>query len=365
MPRMTLRKWLDQPNPEFNVDPRIRASTHQTENDRIHMKGWRPWKGFNLQQINTLFGHILDAEYNFPDLKPIEKAHLVVANEPTLEFAVSHWNLEIVNTALRVVTRNGPHLLWSCGASAKFPSEKRPDWSAVRNDTSNIDRPSYITGDTKMLGPRFPAWAQTQTNAEGDWERHPLRTQAECLLQVLGYAAEANTRYAYLLGPYELIVIRAGASLDSNVPNADSIAASRPKRQQSRPDPNYGRNTSSPPPSSPPSLYPSSLPVTPRVQPCNDSATPASARRLPYLPSTPIAGSGSRYADSSPGKRALNMHDPLIKVVKWQSPTDGLTANMTMFVVHYSAGVEWEWKDDYPEFSKDPALRAALGLPKP
>ncbi|KAL1647117.1 hypothetical protein SLS58_002888 [Diplodia intermedia] len=360
MARMTLRRWLDQSDPKFEVDPRVRASTHQTDSS-IHFDSWEEWKGFNLKEINALFGHILDTEYTFPDLDEIEGAHLVIANEPTLEFVVSQWSLKIVNAALKVVTRDGPRLLWSCGASARLSSDKRPDWSAVLSDTRTVDRLSHITGDTKMLGPKFPHMAQV--NNSGRWKDQTQKTQAECLQQVLDYAAELNTRYAYLLGPFELIIIRAKSSSDSSMPNADSIAASRPKRQQSRPDPNYSRNTFSPPPSSPPSLYPSSLPVTPH-HPRNDPAMPASSRRSPYLPSTPVADSGSRYADSSPAKRKQNMDTPLVKVIKWQFPNDGLTVCLAMFVLHYSAGIEWEWKEDYPELSKDPALRAALGLPK-
>ncbi|KAL1616657.1 hypothetical protein SLS54_008224 [Diplodia seriata] len=360
MPRMTLRRWLDQSDPKFDVDPRVRASTHQTDSS-VHIGGWEEWEGFNLKEINALFGHILDTEYTFPDLDEIEDAHLVIANEPTLEFVVGQWSLKIVNAALKVVTRDEPRLLWSCGASARLRSDKRPDWSAVLSDTRTVDRLSHITGDTKMLGPGFPKKASV--NRSGGWKDQKERTQAECLQQVLGYAAELNTRYAYLLGPFELIIIRAKSFSGCSMPNADSIAACRPKRQQSRPDPNYSWNTSSPPPSSPPSLYPSSLPVTPH-QPRNDPAMPASSRRSPYLPSTPVASSGSRYADSSPTKRKQNMDTPSVKVVKWGCPNGGLTVCLTMFVLHYSAGIEWEWKEGYFELSQDPALRAALGLPK-
>ncbi|KAL0253433.1 hypothetical protein SLS55_010412 [Diplodia seriata] len=323
MTRMTLKKWLAQPNPSFTVPKKNRPSTHQTQAADAEMDGWVQWKGFSMDEINKLFGPILNKVYDFPNPpSPIQPAHKVIANEDALEFATYQWNVQIVNMALQVVAKGKKYLVWGPKGACKPTGQKIPDLTAVYSDTTSYERTNHIAGDTKMLEPSFPKKSVTQ-------ESPSQNLAAKCLKQVLGYGIELGTRYGYMLGPHQLVVIRFSAAPANDSTTTSSIAATRPRRQRS------GRRTTrfdTPPPTSRP---------------------PRTARSQSPVNSSP-------WKESPRAGRAKDKARPEVQTVSWVTSKTGLSVCLAMFVIYFCAAVEHEWEAEYPEFSKDEALKAAV-----
>ncbi|KAL1615667.1 hypothetical protein SLS56_011738 [Neofusicoccum ribis] len=232
MPVQTLRDWLNQPDPHYTVKDGILPSTATTLD--VVVNGWEEWLDLRESNINNLLGGLLDAEYQFPETpQPLHTAHRFIGNEDALKFAAISWNVYIVNTALRTVAEalGRRHLLWSAGGAARAVVDRFADWSAVLATDTGFERSSHIAGETKMFGSGFPARSDLLAADPAG-----LAKARKCLEQVLGYALGENTRYAYILTPFEVVFVRgkldAGAPSSAHIPSPATGRAARPGRPQ-------------------------------------------------------------------------------------------------------------------------------------
>lgn len=319
---------------------------------------WVPMTDFNRGNIDSLFCHILDKNCYFPPSpSPIEAAHLLIGNEDCLDFAVVNWNLPIVNTTVRVVTNEleqlDTRLLWSKGAAAHMDGGLTPDWSAVENTDLRFTRPGWVAGDSKMFPKGFPRRPE-------DGDARLVGKAKECIEQVLNYASRWNTRYAYLITPYELVVIR-GKLNPSTSPQfttraqgklpfpATPSAASRQSMSNIYAPQRLPVSSISQPPITPPRQQQQRFPAV----------TPTSARGSPST----AADSDSTYQQSPGGERRARMMSAEVAVIPWSNDNrNGLSGNLAMFAILLLAKIKNSLEESYPPIHEDPVYREALGL---
>lgn len=397
---MKLRDYLDVPDLVFTVRDDARPSVHQSN---VDIESWDPWQDFNPVSIYTLFGALLEREFDFPaHPHPDHPTLLQISNERTLESAVTSWNVKIVNQAIQTVSEalaaetslptsqvRSPafFLLWTTGSAARANENKTPDWAAVRSDEpDNFARKSGVTGDSKMYPPGFPLQRDS-----------PATDVAQlCLEQVLDYATLHGTRYAVLLSPSELVLVRGAlAPDDDGLDVATPLAARRAVRAQQQQPPQQDASsplatwyaaqrtpvgtqrsytaTSSPPPANPYRVTAAAVAVEPRTPPSRQNH-----RRVASAPlassSSPTAPSDSSYRLSSPTARRVRLADPQVAVVSFHaapppaSPSPNgsgnlrVSVNVAMFVLHWLAGVKCGWVAGHEDMVDDPDHRRAMGL---
>lgn len=111
----TIRKYLCLPNPylQYLVDiPQELSTTTKLICDPI--EGIQSWLEFNLLNINTLFGELLDQECEFPHPPPVFDAQLRIRDERSFEALLISCNCVLVNTALNIAARliKRPAMAW-------------------------------------------------------------------------------------------------------------------------------------------------------------------------------------------------------------------------------------------------------------
>ncbi|GME38576.1 uncharacterized protein LTHEOB_11345 [Neofusicoccum parvum] len=156
MPQMTLRQWLGKPDPGHTVVPTALPSVQESA---VDVDDWEVWESFD-EKIEKLFRNILDHTYDFPSVPgPVHSVHLQLVAESSLDCTISTWNLQLVNTALRVISkklREASRLVWGPDAAARPVSNLRPDWSAVLSNSAGAARQIFIAGESKMFKGEFP-----------------------------------------------------------------------------------------------------------------------------------------------------------------------------------------------------------------
>lgn len=106
---MTLREYLSRQNPGIKYDkeaarPTSTSTTRTPVSEPI--EGKRPWRDFDLVEINTVFGYILDQTFRLPAFPPpLYSPELVIENESSFESVLMKQNSLIVNVALEAGRR--------------------------------------------------------------------------------------------------------------------------------------------------------------------------------------------------------------------------------------------------------------------
>ncbi|GME35402.1 uncharacterized protein LTHEOB_11345 [Neofusicoccum parvum] len=379
MPVQTLRDWLNQRNPHYTVKDGIPPSTTTTLD--VVVDGWEEWLDLRESNINNLLGGLLDAEYQFPEApQPLHAAHRFIGNEDALKFAAISWNVYIVNTALRTVAEalGRRHLLWSAGGAARAVADRFPDWSAVLATDTGFMRGSHVAGETKMFGSGFPARSDLLAADPAG-----LARARKCLEQVLGYALGENTRYAYILTPFEVVFVR--GKLDAGAPVA--LAQSRGLRSirwrhhyhhqaehyhhpaehhhlldaalSSPVGPGYAQPRRPRPSTTTPSRLPVATTPTPWSSPSSSHAAPTTPPHHVAPASSPPSAPSPVHTPSPATGRAARPGRPQVAVVAWNAA--GLSANLAMFVVHWLAAIDKSCAPAYPPIDEDDAYRGAGG----
>ncbi|KAF9641724.1 hypothetical protein BFW01_g1707 [Lasiodiplodia theobromae] len=351
MNRKTPMQYLSLPNLQWAIKPGITPSTHDSD---VVIDGWEPMTDFTRDNIESLLGHILGRTYDFPpNLMPVERAHLLIRNEDCLDFAVISWNVEIVNTVVRVMTKElpepGAYLLWSKGAAAHIDGGLTPDWSAVESTDLQFTRPGWIAGDSKMFPEGFPK------RSDGEADHRKARA---CIEQVLNYASRWNTRYAYLITPYELVI---RGKLDPTTQRQFTTRALGQLPLPATPSAasRQGLSNIYAPQRTPTSSIARTSWTPPHQQQRPLAVTPTSARSS----LSTAADSDRTYQQSPGGERRARMMSAEVAVIPWHSDdSNGFSVNLAMLAIHVLAKIKNSLEESYPPIHEDPAYRGALGL---
>lgn len=358
MVRRTLLEYLTQPDPRYNVNPKAKPSTRPGIG--VDIDGWDVWGDFDYENILRLFHDILHREYDFDPVSELEPAFHTVLDESSVEFADTKWNVSVVNNAMKAVAEylkgvgsmdpSEGHLLWAKGSFAPTAENRKPHWGAIRSNDTDFDRRSLVAGETKMHPEGFPeAWARD------DDEEDP-KAKA-CLEQVLLYAALWKTRYAYILSPYELIVVRANSSpitaaQSSPIPETPSFQHVLISHSSPMPATLSRRNAATTPKQSP-------TPATPSQQQHQRRRSTATPTPTP----TSQSSQGSIYEQSPATERIHNMGIPEVRVIsRGLTGPNELCINIAMFVLLFLSDIDNSWGEKYEEIDEDPAYLGIRGL---
>ena len=256
----TLRAYLTSPNVSLAVHPQANCSA--ARNDAASWRWpvvdqWRLWEDFNIENINTLFGTLLDTSFELADPPQPLKSPRQLRHENQFEFVLIRQNNFIVNEALRVACDHLPLDLVEWTRGGNDTGERTfPDWSGTLVSESD-DETNLIPGDSKFTRNLFRA--ETDEIAKSlDSDRLAILSSPKsetvlarsCLQQVDNYATTHRVRYFYIITNKELFLCRR----TTDQPLDTSIAVQRTKRAR------FSRPYSTPerlhavPPSSPPSI---------------------------------------------------------------------------------------------------------------
>ncbi|KAJ8065011.1 hypothetical protein OCU04_007314 [Sclerotinia nivalis] len=283
------------------------------------------WVDFNLDQVNSIFGTLLDQEFSLPEYPPVLPMQLTIRNERSFESVVLGYNCIIVNSALKAACEHLKlkQVAWVSGSYVD-PSSVRnfPDWAGICNEST---RKSILPGDSKFTADKFN-WSATVHNyelADGTTSDGPVTGETssiteKSLMQVNHYAKIHKSRYCYLISPKEALFVR--RRKDEDIPASESLANNRPSR-------------------------------------LNPIAMPSQSQRSDSEPksSSPATSDYSFTDNSAPD---TNMQYLELCAVPWGIPVAGeISLNLALWATHMISAVENDVKSSYPIMSDDPALR--------
>ena len=287
----TLRAYLTNPNVSLTVHPHANCSA--ARNDAASWRWsvvdeWQPWTDFNIENIDTLLGTLLDTSFEVAEPPPPLKSSRLLRHESQFDFVLTRRNNIIVNEALRVACSHLglDQVEWTRGGN---DSGERtfPDWSGTLVSESD-DEKNLIPGDSKFARSFLrPRREETANFLDSDRLAIPSPSNSEtalarsCLQQVNNEAAARRARYFYVITNKELFLCRR-----TQDPHLDSpIAARTTKRLRVSPLDSTPTRPHALPPSSPPSIiWRNQRPAVSPDQVVADlsSSTPAS-------PATPVS----------------------------------------------------------------------------
>lgn len=141
--RTTLRSYLSTPNPKFLI-PQKTSKLSTTE-----VLGWDPiegkikWEDFTSSHINSIFGLLLDHEFDLPSQPSVLPAQLAICDERSFESVLLSYNYIIVNAALRAACEylQLPQITWLVGTYARPASDRKkiyPDWAGIAEKNKEL-----------------------------------------------------------------------------------------------------------------------------------------------------------------------------------------------------------------------------------
>ncbi|CAD6444321.1 f71897bd-8cf6-4b44-92cf-c9f489f30bc9 [Sclerotinia trifoliorum] len=326
----TIRDYLSRPNPIFQLLPWYGRGTI-TSTPRKEAEIWDPiegmeaWEDFNLDQVNLVFGSLLDKKFNLPEYPPVLPVHLTIRNERAFESVVVAYNCIIVNAALKVACEHLKlkQVAWLSGSYVSPSPEKIiPDWAGICNESYGR---SVLPGDSKYAQQEF-SWTPTEdhyektddtsSEASSDANSSAIATE-RALTQVNHYAKIYKSRYCYLISPKQALLVR--RRKDEQLPASESLAKNRPLRQK---------------------------PV----------AMPSQSQRSESEPRSPSPARSDAYVEDT--EPDTNMQYLQLCAVPWGIPEEeGISLNLALWAMHMISAVENDVRSSYPALSDDPALK--------
>lgn len=174
MPRTTLRRYLSTPNPQFPNQLNSQQDLSITEKpgwDPIEGKG--EWSDFEYDQINSIFGLLLDHKFDLPEQPPVSPAQLAIRDERSFESVLLGYNCIIVNAALTAACKylQLPQITWLVGSYARITTDKAPvypDWAGIGAKDS---RNNLLPGDSKFATKPFSFGDLNKNNLSQEEDR--------------------------------------------------------------------------------------------------------------------------------------------------------------------------------------------------
>ena len=342
MPLTTLRSYLCSPNPElkFHVDDIRELSTAETQT-REPIEGKDAWTDFDLDNINAVFGSVLDHRFDLPDAPPVYPAQLCVRDEACFDALLIGYNSVIVNAALHAAANyfGIPKVTWLVGSYAQQVVDRQvfyPDWAGIitTDATQNIvpgdskfaARPFIISDDQRPIESDDDMSDHNGSNSTGeevsmDVSPHRsrwARVSDACIEQANHYATCHSTRYCYLVSPVEIVACR--RTMDEAMLSSESLASTRPRRNM--------------------------LPGI-KIQhlPGGDNLSPS-----------PLLSSSPPYTDY--GRPDNNMRPIQLAAVRWENHgTANITFNLAVWALHMLAAIDRGVRTSYPPIASDPAYQ--------
>lgn len=213
MPRETLIKFLEQPNPFLD----FRMSSPSEVTDKVNL-GWpyistaSEWR-LTFAYIKHTFGFLLYKEFDFPDhFTDLSNTEKIVFDEDTSRRLVTRWNINIVGTALRVVTKalahvpEFPKICLASGSSGLSNNEiGEPDFAVLPADTpAGMQHTCLAPGVVKVTRKLYNS-SHPVDYVSNIWAR-------KYLAEMSHYANTRGSRYCWCITPVQLIVCRRRAS---------------------------------------------------------------------------------------------------------------------------------------------------------
>ena len=151
----TLRDYLTVLNVPLEVHSDASCSKARTDAASLNwpvVEGWSLWQDFNIDNINALFGPLLNTPFNLADPTPFLISSGMLRHEAQFDFVLTRQNNIIVNEALRVACDllNLHQIEWIRGSN-ESGDRTFPDWSGtlVSNSAINYDT-NLVPGDSKF-----------------------------------------------------------------------------------------------------------------------------------------------------------------------------------------------------------------------
>ncbi|OAG35645.1 hypothetical protein AYO21_10185 [Fonsecaea monophora] len=214
--RTTLRAYLTSPNVPLSLHPKATCAQVRTDGAAQNwppVDKWRIWGDFNMDNIETLFGTLLDTTFEVADPLPPLNSLRCLRYERHLDFILIRQNSVIVNEALRVACSHLGlrQVEWITGGGDSEDG-KFPDWSGIQVSGSNNEK-SIVPGDTKLTEDVLkPATDKSSSKLDSDnlpvSDKKDPKTELarSCLQQVNYYAHSYNARYFYVITNKELFL---------------------------------------------------------------------------------------------------------------------------------------------------------------
>ncbi|KIW76977.1 hypothetical protein Z517_09421 [Fonsecaea pedrosoi CBS 271.37] len=234
--RTTLRAYLTRPNVPLSVHSEATCAQVRTDDAAQNwppIDQWGIWGDFNIDNIETLFGTLLDTTFEVADPPPPLNSMRCLRHESHLDFILIRQNSVIVNEALRVACSHlGLRQVEWIRGGKNSGDGGLPDWSGILVSDSNNEE-NIVPGDTKLTKDVFkPATDKPSSKLDSDnlpvSDKKDTKTELarSCLQQVNHYAHSYNARYFYVITNKELLLCR--RTTDS--PHGTPLATRRTRR---------------------------------------------------------------------------------------------------------------------------------------
>ncbi|KAF9639210.1 hypothetical protein BFW01_g10107 [Lasiodiplodia theobromae] len=212
MPRETLIKFLDQPNPFLDI--RISSPSKVTGKATF---GWpyiptaTEWK-LTPDYIKHTFGFLLYKEFDFPDhFVDLPDTRKIVYDERSFRLLLTQWNTNIVDIALGVVSEalahvpEFPKLCVASGSSGISNDEiGKPDFAVLPSETpAGMQHTCLAPGIVKVTRKHYNFF--NPGDMSNIWAKRYLAEMSH-------YANTRGTRYFWCITPVQLMVCRRRAS---------------------------------------------------------------------------------------------------------------------------------------------------------
>lgn len=212
MRRETLIAFLTQPNPFLDI--RISKPSGVMDKDRPYISTATEWK-LTFAYIKHTFGFLLYKEFDFPDLfTDLSDTQKIVFDEDTFRRLVTQWNINIVGTALRIVTKalahvpEFPKLCLASGSSGLSNNEIGEPHFAV------LPAEAPAAGEQKhtCLAPGVAKVTRQLYNSSFPVDDVSNIWAKKYLAEMSHYANTRGARYCWCITPVQLMVCRRRAS---------------------------------------------------------------------------------------------------------------------------------------------------------
>lgn len=357
----TLLEYLSITDPDLN-------RTHVKDGSNSFNLVWdeidsfREWTDFTYENAIAMLEDLLSQSYELCDLDipaQLRRATLNIIDEPTVTAVLLKWNHTIVDRALELASNTS--MSFALGTHTNLSGRKIfPDWAGIDFNTGFPSK-SRVTGDTKVSGKWNFDLLNDNTKVHEFYK--PLR-------QVVHYAQQFNTRYAYVISDKELLCIRRSVSeyeASSQIRERglrqkqdDPFTSTKPRHSSST---NVSKSEASPPfrvvitnpPASSKMIQGHLTPEhssRPRQNSFASTVSAMSTMSLDAPGHVAPSPSASSYTDGS----NPDVNEATIEVARihWgETRPKHLTINLALFWIHILAGFETDLDFSYPPLGRE------------
>ncbi|KAJ9129841.1 hypothetical protein NKR23_g12444 [Pleurostoma richardsiae] len=220
----TILDVLVSPNPELDSSF-VTEGTNTTSQEWLPVTAWQPWTDLNYDDLLSMFGNSLFAEWNNPPVthQGWEDDHRI-HSEKCLDLFLAKFLFPTVNGAFR---RASEVLGWAgtfyIGSGSCCYGTGPPDWGLVSDQYMDGNKHwNLMPGDTKL----HAKWRPSMAGSKDPYMRQQWSLAPS---QVQWYAINADRAVGFIITDENLVALRF-----SKEPDTQSSANTRPRRAVSQ-----------------------------------------------------------------------------------------------------------------------------------